>query len=579
MNRVYKKIALRISLLFLAVISAASLITIVYLDRTYKDESRGQLLKTARVVESFLLNDAQDSEMLYNIDYIRNMRITLIKYDGTVQFDSRTDASELENHGDRPEVDQALEKGSGSNIRRSSTLNADMMYVALRADELDLIIRVSYMLEGVSAYSTSLWIPLLTMLIVAFLLCLGIALFVSRGVTRPIIQLKQETVKIAEGRYDELNGVRTGDEIEDLSNALTQMAKRLRRNIEAITENSSRLEAVLRAVPGGIIAVDSGMNVIMANPSARSMFSITDKPEGRHFLEVTQNMGLETVIREALMRTSVVERELNISHGMETLYLQVFAASIYSEGKGYGVILLIQDITHLRKLENLRKDFVANVTHELKTPLTVIRGFVDTLKDPAMPRGDISRFLDIIALESERLTRLINDVLLLSEIENIAESPKTTVDLRDGVQEAIQLLEGAAREKGLVLMADIPDVGFQVAADNDRIKQLAINLIDNAIKYTPSEGRVRVTVRTEETQAVLSVEDTGIGIPEANIPRLFERFYRVDTSRSRSLGGTGLGLAIVKHIVSLVDGHITVNSRVGEGSIFTVYLPLTAGKI
>lgn len=579
MNRVFKKIALRISLLFLAVISAASLITILYLDQAYKEESREQLLKSARVVESFLIKDVNNFEMLYNIDKIRDMRITLITYDGTVKFDSRADASGLENHGDRPEVAEAIDKGSGSNIRRSSTLNADMMYVALRADELNIIIRVSFMLEGVSAYSTSLWIPLLIMLIVAFLLCLGIALFVSRGVTRPIIQLKQETVKIAEGRYDELRSVRTGDEIEDLSHALNQMARRLRRNIEAITENSSRLEAVLRAVPGGIIAVDSNMNVIMANPSARNMFSITDKPEGRHFLEVTQNKGLESVIQEALMKPNVVERELSLPRGMETTFLQVFAASILSEGKGYGVILLIQDITHLRKLENLRKDFVANVTHELKTPLTVIRGFVDTLKDPAMPRGDISRFLDIIALESERLTRLINDVLLLSEIENIAESPKTKVDLRGSVQEAVQLLEGAAREKGLAFTADIPEARIEVIADNDRIKQLAINLIDNAVKYTPAGGSVRISVHAEETLAVLSVEDTGIGIPEANIPRLFERFYRVDTSRSRSLGGTGLGLAIVKHIVSLVDGHITVKSRVGEGSVFTVYVPLAAGKM
>lgn len=578
MNRIFKKIAFRISLLFFAVILAASLITIVYLDQAYKDESRKHLLKNARIVESFLRKDHGDTEILHNIDEIRDMRITLIRYDGTVQFDSRADASELENHGNRPEVIEALDEGTGSNIRRSSTLDAEMMYVAIRSETLGIIIRVSIMLEGVSAYSSSLWIPLLTMLIVAFLLCLGIALFVSQGVTRPIIQLKQETVKIAEGRYDELQRIQTDDEIETLSDALNQMADRLRHNIEAITENSSRLEAVLRAVPGGIIAVNSDMNVIMANPSARSMFSITEKPEGRHFLEVIQHMGLESVISEALKKTNVVERELSINRGLETSYLQVFAASVQSEVKGHGVILLVQDITHLRKLENLRKDFVANVTHELKTPLTVIRGFVDTLKDPVMPRCDIGRFLDIIALETERLTRLINDVLLLSEIENIAESPKTAVDLRDGVLEAVQLLEAAAQEKGLSFNVNIPDTRIGVLADNDRIKQLAINLIDNAVKYTPNGGLVRVAVSIEETLAVLRVEDTGIGIPEANIHRLFERFYRVDTSRSRSMGGTGLGLAIVKHIVSLLDGHVTVSSRVGQGSIFTVYLPLAADK-
>ncbi len=579
MNRIFKKIVVRISLLFLVVIVIVSLLTVSYLDGTYKREVREQLHNIAEVAESFMLYEGDDKPALYSIDKAQDARITIIDFSGDVIFDTRADAEGLENHLDRPEVMLAFKDGIGSDIRRSDTLGADMMYLAYRSDKLQMIVRVALLLNGVSAYSSSIWIPILSMVIAAFLVCLGISLFVSRGVTQPIIQLKQETVKIAEGRYDELGNVRTGDEIEDLSDALIRMAKKLRRNIEAITENSSRLEAVLRAVPGGIIAVDSSMNVIMANPSARSMFSINDKPEGRHFLEVTQNMGLEAVIREALQKPSVVERELSITHGMETLFYQVFAASVFGEGKGYGVILLIQDITHLRKLENLRKDFVANVTHELKTPLTVIRGFVDTLKEPEMPREDIARFLDIIALETERLTRLINDVLLLSEIENIAESPKTEINLTEGIREAVQLLEGAARDKGLELLADISEDSIVVLADKDRVKQLAINLIDNAIKYTPSGGRVRVSVRAEETLAVLCVEDTGIGIPEDNIPRLFERFYRVDTSRSRSLGGTGLGLAIVKHIVSLLDGHITVNSRVGEGSAFIVYLPLSAGKI
>ncbi len=579
MNRIFKKIVVRISLLFLVVIVIVSLLTVSYLDGTYKKEVREQLHNIAEVAESFMLYEGDDRPALYSIDKAQDARITIIDFSGDVVFDTRADAEGLENHLDRPEVKLAFKDGIGSDIRRSDTLGADMMYLAYRSDKLQMIVRVALLLNGVSAYSSSIWIPILSMVIAAFLVCLGISLFVSRGVTQPIIQLKQETVKIAEGRYDELGNVRTGDEIEDLSDALIRMAKKLRRNIEAITENSSRLEAVLRAVPGGIIAVDSSMNVIMANPSARSMFSITDKPEGRHFLEVTQNIGLEAVIREALQKPSVVERELRITHGMETLFYQVFAASVFGEGKGYGVILLIQDITHLRKLENLRKDFVANVTHELKTPLTVIRGFVDTLKEPEMPREDIARFLDIIALETERLTRLINDVLLLSEIENIAESPKTETNLTEGIREAVQLLEGAARDKGLELLADISEDSIVVLADKDRVKQLAINLIDNAIKYTPSGGRVRVSVRAEETLAVLCVEDTGIGIPEDNIPRLFERFYRVDTSRSRSLGGTGLGLAIVKHIVSLLDGHITVKSRVGEGSAFIVYLPLSAGKI
>jgi two-component system phosphate regulon sensor histidine kinase PhoR len=574
MNRIFRKIAIRISLLFLAVVSAASLFSVLYLDNAYKNDVKEDLFRHARTIEKILLIEDFHTGSLYEIDEIQNMRITLMDYDGTVIFDSRTDTANLENHANRPEVIEALEYGSGSNIRRSGTLGADMMYVALRSDKLELVVRVSLMLEGVAAYSSAFWIPLLTMLLVTFLLCLGISLFVSRGFTRHIINLKNDTVKIAEGRYDELKQLNTGDEIETLSGALCDMADKLRRNFEAINENNSRMEAVFRAVPGGIIAVDNTMKVIMANPVARSMFSMDNKPEGRHFLEVTRHKGLESVIREAASSANVVEREMNIARSMEMLYLQVFAASVSGEGQNYGVILLVQDITHLRKLENLRREFVANVTHELKTPLTVIRGFVDTLKDPTMPYTDITRFLDIIALESERLTRLINDVLLLSEIENIAEKPAEAVDLREGVREATLLLEKAACKKGIAYHVDIADEEIFVAADTDRIKQMGINLIDNAIKYTMHGGSVNISVYNEGNDAVFSVEDTGIGIPEDNLPRLFERFYRVDTSRSRALGGTGLGLAIVKHIVSLFGGYIAVSSHLNEGSTFTVYLPL-----
>jgi len=578
MNRIFKKIALRISILFLIVMIALSLLTVVYLDRSYKNEVKDTLYKSAGVIESILKNNKNDDEILTTFDKIRDMRVTLIDYEGNVVFDTRANAGELENHAGRPEVIQAMKDGTGSNIRRSDTLGADMMYYAYRSDNQHLVIRVSMLLQGIAAYSTSLWIPMLAMLLVAFLLCLAIALFVSRRVTKPIISLTNDTVKIADGRYDELQVLHTGDEIESLSGALCKMADTLRHNFEVIVENNSRLEAVLTAVPGGIIAVDGKMKVIMANPAARIMFSMEDKPEGRHFLEVTQQAGLEAVVSDAEQSASVVERELVIARGMDSHYLQVFAAPVTSEEKRYGVILLVQDITHLHKLENLRRDFVANVTHELKTPLTVIRGFIETLKGPDLSQSDMARFLDIIALESERLTRLINDLLVLSEIENNAEKPKISIDIRSSVKEAYQLLEGTANDKNQNYSILLPDEPAFVAGDNDRIKQLAINLIDNAIKYTPAGGRVSVAVDIDEKNVVMRVADTGIGIPEANISRLFERFYRVDTSRSRSLGGTGLGLAIVKHIVSLLDGYITVESRVGEGSVFNVYLPLYIGE-
>ncbi len=560
--------------MFLIVIAAASIFTAIELDDTYKNDTRDALLKNARVIESIINKTGDYRETLSSIDEIRDMRITLVDYGGVVVFDTRADAGTLENHGDRPEIMTAMKDGVGSNIRYSDTLRQDMMYLALRSDGLDMIIRVSLMLEGVSSYSAELWIPLIMVLVVAFLLCLGIALFISRRITKPIIELQEDMARIAKGEYSELEIIKSGDEIEELSQSLNDMAGKLKRNIYEITENNSRLEAVFRAVPGGIVAVDNDLHVIMANPAARGMFSMSAAPEGRHFLEVTQHTQLESVIREAAMSQGVIEREMTVVRGLEDITLQVFAVCVFSEGHAYGVILLVQDITRLRKLETLRSDFAANVSHELKTPLTVIRGFTDTLKDSAISKEDADRFIDIISIESERLSRLIDDILLLSDIENSSYIPASVTDLREGVNEAVALLDAKAKGKKIDVIVNLDKKAVMAAAEKDRIKQMAINLIDNAIKYTPSGGRVSVTVIREEGFGILRVEDTGIGIPQGNIPRLFERFYRVDKSRSRALGGTGLGLAIVKHIVKLFGGHITVSSEVGKGSVFTVSLPL-----
>ncbi len=576
MNRIFRKVAIRISILFFIVVIAASVLTAIHLDDSYKSDTRTALLKNAKVIESILIrSDGEDyANTLNSIDQIRDMRITLINYDGVVAFDSRADAESLENHADRPEIMTAMESGTGSNVRFSNTLSKDMMYLAIRSDSIGLVIRVSFLLEGVSAYSAELWIPLIVLLVVAFFLCLVIALFISRRITQPIIKLQEDMARIAQGQYEGLEKIKTGDEIEELSESLCDMANTLKKNFNAITENHSRLEAVFRAVPGGIIAVDNDLHVIMANPAARGMFSMALSPEGKHFLEVTQHTQLESVIREAAKSQGIIEREMTILRGMEERFLQVFAVCVFSEGRAYGVILLVQDITRLRKLETLRSDFAANVSHELKTPLTVIRGFTDTLKDNSISREDAGRFIDIISIESERLSRLIDDILLLSEIENTANAPASMTDLREGVKEALLLLNKKAQDKKLTLNINMAEKEVWTRAEKDRIKQMAINLIDNAIKYTPSGGQVLVTVCVEEGAGVLRVEDTGIGIPEDNIPRLFERFYRVDKSRSRALGGTGLGLAIVKHIVNLVGGYITVNSTVGKGSTFTVSLPL-----
>lgn len=572
MNSLFKKIAYRISILFLAVIVVSTVVSVVYLNRSYVENTRRELQMQAKVYEE-LLGGGDISRYADAEDEISGVRTTIIEPSGKVILDTEADVSALENHLYRPEIRQALSNGTGTNIRYSDTLGKELMYVALYSQELGLFIRVALPLEGMSVFARGFWLPLVIVLTVSFLLCLAISLLVSRSVVKPIVTLKQYTRSIAKGQYDDIKALKTGDEIEALSTSFEGMALALKRNISDITEKSTRLQAVFKAVPGGIIAIDNEGFVIMANPAATDMFSISSASEGKHYLEAVKHPMLEAVIKEALSTRNVVEKEITLQRGLSEVYLQVFAVSVTNDGEDYGVILLAQDITRVRKLESMRSDFAANVSHELKTPLTVIRGFIETLKDPDMPRQDFERFLDIIGLESERLSRLIDDVLLLSEIEHAQVSPAAVIDIRGPITEAAQLLETKAKEKGIVFTLDICEEKVMAAADMDRIKQMVINLADNAIKYTPDGGSVSVSVYRDSGRGVISVKDTGIGIPKENLPRLFERFYRVDKSRSRSLGGTGLGLAIVKHIVSLLGGHITVRSEPGAGSRFDIYLP------
>jgi len=573
MKSLFGKVVLRISVFFILITAVSIAASILYLNGSYNRRVQSELLNEARVLESLYDSESAASRYAAALHEISGIRTTVIDRRGVVLLDTEADAAALGNHLDRPEIQQALRSGTGVNVRHSATLNRELMYAAVYSARHDVFIRTALPLEGVSLIASGIWLPLAVMLAVSFLLCLAAALIVSRSVVAPVIQLKKDTRSIAEGRYDEVIPLNTGDEIEELSRSLGAMASDLKKSIDDIKEKNTRLQAVFRAVPGGILAVDKTGRVIMANPAASAMFSIKGDPEGRHLIEVVKYPEIEAVISEAFLRGGLVEKDVHIQKGMEGVSLKVFAVPVSSEGADYGVILLAQDITNLKKLENIRSEFAANVSHELKTPLTIISGFVDTLKDPNIGGADAARFLDIISLETERLSRLIGDLLLLSELENTAPAPEAPIDIREAVLEAAGLFEKSAKEKGVDMRIDAGEEALYVAAGKDRIKQLVINLVDNAVKYTPAGGSVTVEVSKDDSRAKISVSDTGVGIPPENIPRLFERFYRVDKSRSRALGGTGLGLAIAKHIASLFGGHITVRSAPGKGSRFDVYLP------
>lgn len=326
----------------------------------------------------------------------------------------------------------------------------------------------------------------------------------------------------------------------------------------------------------GVIVVDNHEKILLMNPAAKELFSIKNEVEGKHFIEVIRNTDIENIIKCG----GDIEEEVVINNPNPT-HLKIKTVNVVNYEKNkekIGLCLVIQNVTKIKALEKMRSDFVANVSHELRTPLTSIKGFAETLKF-VDNKADRDKFLDIIYVESERLTRLINDILTLSELENKDFSANfQKINVNEFLEEVFFIMEPAARNKGIKLLYKQYDDDLYIYGDHDKLKQMMINLIDNAIKYTPKCGLVEIIESLEDDKVRIDVKDNGIGIPKEHLPRLFERFYRVDKARSRSVGGTGLGLAIVKHILTMFKGDIKVDSEVGKGTTFSVYIPCSIAK-
>ncbi|AAM24834.1 two-component system phosphate regulon sensor histidine kinase PhoR [Caldanaerobacter subterraneus subsp. tengcongensis MB4] len=413
------------------------------------------------------------------------------------------------------------------------------------------------------------------------LIGVGIALFISfvlsyrflRRIIDPLQEITEVTKDIANGIYH--HGIKDNsiDEIRELYFAVSSMSHKLRETIEELNDRNATLEAILKSIANGVIAFDNAERILMMNDSAKKILGIEEKDlTGRRVFEVIRSSKLYEVF-ETLRKNKVLSSkslELNFFNKHLKVYISPILHPVSHVNLGF--VLVIDDITEMRKLEKIRSEFVANVSHELRTPLTSIRGFIETLRSGAIENPEArEKFLDIIDFEAERLTRLINDILTLSEIENVKEGyPVEKIEMDKEIEDILYIMEKAAKDKSITLKRDLNCGNLTIIANRDRFHQMMINLIDNGIKYTQEGGFVKVSTRLEGEKIIIEVEDNGIGIPKDKIPRLFERFYRVDKSRSRKLGGTGLGLAIVKHIVESMKGEISVESEVGKGTKFTI---------
>lgn len=553
----------------------------------YYEEKRVQLEKLGALsVSAFpdLIENgdyAQIQMLCEQMGQTTNTRFTVIAPRGKVLGDSQESPEIMVNHFDRPEFQTALTGRVGSDIRPSETLGREMMYVAIpiiENGEIIAVLRTSVATTRLQATLHSLYGQIFRYgLLIAFLLSLLILAF-SWKISRPLELLRLGAERFAHGDLTHRLAVPSSREIAGLAKSMNKMAAQLDERIRTIIAQRNEQQAVLSSMIEGVIAVSADGKVMSLNNAAAAMLQETiENAEGRTIEEVIRNTDLQQFVRRALESEQPVENQIVLhANSQHEQYLQAHGTLLKDDKEHrIGAVIVMNDITHIRRLEQVRRDFVANVSHELKTPVTSIKGFIETLRDGAVNRPEDSRrFLEIIARQTDRLNSIIDDLLTLSRVEQQSDLQMAVepVKLQQVLSAAVDLCEVRAVQKNMTVQTEC-DKTLIVPANASLLEQAVVNLVDNAIKYSDPDSQVLVEGLQVENEIQIRVHDNGCGIAKEHLPRLFERFYRVDKARSRKLGGTGLGLAIVKHIAQCHKGRVTVNSTVGKGSTFTLHLP------
>jgi two-component system phosphate regulon sensor histidine kinase PhoR len=587
------RLALKFFLSFLAVISLLSISFYFYavaiLEDLYISSLSNRMEREARVIASNLALNAEGAvldDVLRRVADQLDARVTIIALDGRVLGDSAESSQSLESHASRPEVVQALAEGTGSSIRYSTTVKYDLFYRAVLYDYglNKIIVRLAYPLADIENTTNNLREALLLGLLVASAIALAIAYAFSYRLNRRFAKLVEFSRQVAAGAFPhEFFSSKGQDEITVLENHLNEMSGKLRSDIDQILSEKEKLDSILRCMVEGVLVIDPRGRVVTINDQAKRMFGISADREiqGASFAELSRHPEMLAIMHEVLDATATergYSRELEFEEGR---WFRVNAVRLTDGTREvYGSVLVFHDISEIKRLERVRSDFVANVSHELRTPLTAIRGYVETLlQTPPADPADMSRFLAIIERNTERLRRLTEDLLVLADLES-GKLPlaRQSVEVTQLAQRVLEVFLDQAEKKRLNLINEIQPGVPPLMGDFDRLQQLFINLVDNAIKYSPVNGTVRFSAQTaagadNRGLIEIAISDNGSGIPEQDIPRLTERFYRVDKARSREIGGTGLGLAIVKHIVQAHGGQLKIESVVHHGTTVRVRLP------
>jgi two-component system phosphate regulon sensor histidine kinase PhoR len=593
-RNLFTKLALTFLALLLCVLVAVDFFADRVLQRDYQGTGFEQLLAIARIAQAdppqlSSLPPEKPEEISSLQTWMQRIaasgaRITVVTADGMVLADSQSDPRTMENHAGRPEIIQALAQGSGRSIRHSATINRDLVYYAVQQTSLSgqtYILRFALPVETVghalSPFRRSLWLSSVLILVIAGM----VVVLIARNFSDRIDRLTAFSQRVAEGDFRAQPSDDTGDPLDVLSSSLNQTASRLDRTIRTLTEERNLSSAILGSMVEGVLVVNAAERVVFANHSFAEILGMSVPPQaGSGLVEWVRQTELIEAVRKVLAGEPRVESEI-VTGTLRQHYFAATVASVRTTGTD-GAVLVLHDITDLRKLERVRRDFVANVSHEFRTPLTAIQGFAETLLagaiDDPQNRG---RFLEIIVEHSRRLARLTEDLLMLSKMDaDRLEFETRRIPVAAFIESCMETAEPRARDKDLRLSVNRAEKIPDIAGDRRRLTEVLQNLLDNAIQYTPSGGQIMVSASVADSEVVFTVSDTGIGIPQAEQPRIFERFYRADVARSREVGGTGLGLSIAKHLVEGHSGRIWVESEIGQGSQFHFSVPIfDAGRL
>ena len=497
-----------------------------------------------------------------------NTRITVIDLEGTVLADSERDPKSMENHKTRPEVIQALKNSFGTSLRFSTTVEEEMLYMALPIQTNGTILgvlRVSLFLTSINSLLNDLKMSIIYIAIVIIVICLLGAGFFSRSLSRPIRQLVSFSHRVASGDFSVRASLKNNGELKELADSLNHMTEQMKTLFTELSSQKEELDSIISSLPEGLLLLDEKGRILLSNESFDKIVR-QDLVKGRFYWEVIR----ETMFGELVRK--VVEKKRNSDEEV-VLNGKIFSCSATLLESRKEIIVVLHDITQAKNLEKMKKDFVVNMSHELRTPLTAIKGFVETLEEEI--NGKEQHYVEVIKRHTDRLINIVGDLLSLSELEGKGtELEIEEVKVKNLIKDIVRIFEPKLREKNLALRLEVDNNLPSIKADPFKLEQMFINLIDNAIKYT-DKGKIRISVKKTEKKIRIEIEDTGIGVSEEQLPRIFERFYVVDKSRSKKLGGTGLGLSIVKHIVLLHNGSIDVESSPGSGTKFSITLPIS----